>query len=300
MKRLLIGLMLLVLLTMPRGMVSSNPHHNVAGDSLANSARPAADNPKLNLTYYTDDNPIERPVTSGSRVSGDHVRMVASWTPALVSESRLEIVASAIPATLVAQENDSLVELDTRALGNNATCIVNATAWLINGSVMSLAFTDIFIGNFFIPHVTVIAPNGGETWTGVNNITWTASDVNAGESLRFDVLVSNNSGVSYVPLAEGISATTYQWNSTGIELLSTYVVKVRVTDGIYFSDDTSDSPFTAGDVTTTSITSPTTSTTTSTTTNGEVEPRIIAFIVILLISSSIMALIVYYAARKWF
>ncbi len=260
-------------------------------------SRTAADNPKLNLTYYTASDPTEHPVASDSHISGDHLILVATWTPSLVDRSRLEVTSSAIPVTLAVEEDDGHTEIDTRALGNNATVLINSTAWLTNGSVMSTVFSNVFIGNFFVPHVTIAAPNGGEVWTGVHNITWTAQDSNAGETLLFDVFFSDDSGESFEPLGLAISATRLEWNTSALDRLSSYLIKVRVTDGIYFADDTSDSVFTAGNVT--STTSTTTSSTT-TTTNGEIEPRVIAFIVILLVSSTIMALIVYYAARKWF
>lgn len=261
------------------------------------SSHTAADNPKLNLTYYTPSDPTERAVSSGSHIAGDHVTLVASWTPALVNRSRLEVYAPAIPALLVVDEDDSLTEIDTRALGNNATVRINSTAWLTNGSVMSTVFSSVFIGNFFVPHITIIAPNGGEVWTDVHNITWTARDTNVDDVLLFDVFFSANAGDTYEQLASGISENLFEWNASGLDRLSTYLIKVRVTDGIYFAEDTSNAVFTAGNITSTTSTS---TTSTTTTTNGEIEPRVIAFIVILLVSSAIMALIVYYAARKWF
>lgn len=299
MSKVLVGLALVVLLALPLDMSGFSVTFPLEAVAPLRSMNPAAENPTLNLTYSTADNPVEQPVTSGSTISGDHVRLAASWTPALVSESSLEVFAEAIPATVFEYENDSRVEIDTRALGNNATCFINATAWLTNGSIMSITFSDVFIGNFFVPKVTVISPNGGETWTGVNTITWVASDVNAGESLSFDVFLSSDLGKTYVPLVQGISDTHYDWNSAGFIERETYLIKIRVTDGIYFSSDISDGPFTAGNVTTggTTTTSPPT---TTTSTESEIEPRVIAFIVILIISSIIMALIVYYAAKKWF
>jgi hypothetical protein len=293
--RSIAAITLVVVLLAPALLFHSNPAFPLPGNGSNNLPVVAADNPRLNLTYYTATNPTEQPVSSGAWLSGDHVTLVASWTPALVVSSRLEVVAPAIPNAIAHEEADSLIELDTRALGNNATCIINSTAWLTNGTVMSIIFSSVFIGNFFVPKVTVTSPNGGEVWTGVNNITWTASDLNTAESLQFDVLISDNLGSTYTVLAQGIPQTHFEWNSTGLDMLHTYVVKVRVTDGIYFSEDRSDLPFTAGDVASTTSTS-----TTTTTTNGGLETRVLAFVIILLVSSAIMALIVYYAARKWF
>ncbi|MGQ4911254.1 MAG: hypothetical protein ACP6KW_03715 [Candidatus Thorarchaeota archaeon] len=261
----------------------------------------SADAPKLNLTYRTRDDSVERTVHSGDTISGDHVTLTSSWTTSLVNRSRLEVVAPAIPAAITAEDEETTLEIDTRSLGNNATCIINCTAWLTNGSIMSIVFTGVYIGNYFVPHVTVLSPNGGESWTGVNNITWSASDVNSDDVLTFDVLVSADSGSSFTVLASGITQHWLEWDSTGLDKLDTYVVKVRVTDGIYFTSDQSDAPFTAGDVpTSTTTTTSTTNTTTTTTPTAGIEPRVAAFIVILLVSSAAMALIVYHAARKWF
>jgi hypothetical protein len=102
-------------------------------------------------------------------------------------------------------------------------------------------------------------------------------------------------------IATSISNKWLEWNCSALDKLDTYLVEVRVTDGIYFSSDRSESTFTAGDIvhsTTTSTT--TTTTTTGTNTTSTLDPRLTAFVVILLVSSSVMAIVVYYAAKKWF
>ena len=81
---------------------------------------------------------------------------------------------------------------------------------LSNGTVISTEFTDVFIGNFFVPKVEVIAPNGGENWTSQHNITWTASDVNADDALLFDVLFSDDSGTSFEILIESTNQTWFE------------------------------------------------------------------------------------------
>ncbi|MFW9832449.1 MAG: hypothetical protein ACFFEK_00485, partial [Candidatus Thorarchaeota archaeon] len=157
--------------------------------------------------------------------------------------------------------------------------------------------TDVYIGNYFIPKVEVTSPNGDETWTDTHNITWVASDTNQDDELLFDVLYSSDSGQSYDLLVSSTNLTWYEWDPSNLPQTDTYLVMVRVTDGIYFSSDISDSTFTAG---TTIITTTTTPTTTPTTPTNGLDPRIVAFIVILLFTSGIMALVVYYAATKWF
>jgi len=255
----------------------------------------SAENPHLNLTYRTLSNLTEVNIVSGGVIAGDHVTLTAAWTPSLVNRSLLEVVAPAIPATLTEDQDTHTTVIDTRYLGNNATCTINATAWFTNGTIMFETFRNVYIGNFFVPKITVISPNGDETWTGTNNITWDASDTNVADSLRYDVLMSSDGGATFDTLATSISHRWFEWNCSGLEILDTYLVEVRVTDGIYFSSDRSDSTFTAG-----AVIHSTTTTTTVTNTTSTLDPRLTAFVVILLVSSSIMAIVVYYAAKKWF
>lgn len=262
---------------------------------------PSAENPSLNLTYFVSTNLTEVPVVSNSVIAGDHLTLKAAWTPSIVSRSRLEVVAPAIPATLIQDLNTHTIEIDTRYLGNNGTCAINATAWLTNGTVISRIFVNVYIGNFFVPRVKVLSPNGAEVWSGINNITWTSSDANVGDSLHFQVLISSNGGKSFDSLASSITRKWFAWDCSTLDRLDTYLVEVRVTDGIYFSSDRSDSTFTAGEIinTTTPTTTATTTNTTEPTTTT-FDPRLAAFMVILVVSSSVMAIVVYYAARKWF
>ena len=250
----------------------------------------------LNLSYTSRTNLIDTPVKSGDTIAGDHVVLKSEWISSLVNRTRLEINAPAIPRVLALELDQLSLEIDTRALGNNASCIITSTAWLTNGSVIAVQFTNVYIGNFFVPEVKVIAPNGGEDWTSIHNITWTASDVNADDVLRFDVMVSADSGKSFETLISALNRTWFEWDCHGLPRSDTYIVGIRVTDGIYYNSDKSDSTFAAGTI----VTTTTTTTTGPPTTNPGLEPRIMAFIAILLFSSGVMALVVYYAARKWF
>ena len=291
----IVMILIMVTLIHPLIMPVSNGYDNFA---LHETYVPSAENPSLNLTYYLATNLTEVDVVSDSVISGDHLILKAVWTASVVNRSRLEVFAPAIPATLTEDLDTYITEIDTRYLGNNATCTINATAWLTNGSIVFQTFENVYIGNFFAPDIIVISPNGGETWTGANNITWWASDTNEGDLLRFTIRVSSDGGKSFETLASAITTRWLEWDCSGLDKLDTYLIEITATDGIYFTMDRSDSMFTAGDVIyTTTTSSPTTSTTTGPTT---LDPRLTAFVVILVISSSIMAIVVYYAARKWF
>jgi hypothetical protein len=254
--------------------------------------------PNLNMTYHTLSDTTTHPVTSDSFIAGDHVIITAEWIEYPVVRSRLEIIAPAIPATLIQELDTNTTEIDTRYLGNNATCIINATSWLTNGTVFFKTFENVYIGNFFVPIITVISPNGNEKWTGINNITWTASDNNEGDLLRYNVLLSSDNGTTFETLASSLTTKWFEWDCSALDKLDTYLVEVRVTDGIYFSSDRSDSTFTAGEIN--PITTTTTTTSTTTTTNNTLNARLTAFLVILVVSCSLIAIVVYYAARKWF
>jgi len=259
----------------------------------------SADPVRLGLTYYTPTNLTEATVYPDSTIAGDHVILRARWNSPDVNKSRLHVFAPAIPASLSIEEDTNMLELDTRNLGNNATCVINSTVWLTNGTVISKTVQNVFIGNFFVPRVRVITPNGGEHWTGSNTITWLASDLNYDESLRYNVRVSSDAGATFVTIASSLTQKYYSWNCSSYEKLDTYLVEVCVTDGIYFSSDRSNSLFTAGEVITTSTTTTTTTTTTSNQTSL-IDARVAIIVAILVLSSAVMALLVYYVVRKWF
>ena len=292
-------ILLLLLLVLP--LLSSPFNNTLEIDSISHQYITSAETPTLNLSYTSRTQLFDVPVKSGDVLAGDHVTLKAEWSPTLTNKSKLEVYAPAIPTALSVEKNQSMIEIDTRALGNNATCIITATTWLANGSILSFEFTDVYIGNYFVPKVTVLSPNGNEDWTSVHNITWSVSDWNIDDEFLYDVMYSSDSGSSFETLVSATNLTWVEWDCSSLDRMDTYLVRVRVTDGIYYSTDVSDNTFTAGTGVTTTTTT-TTSTTTSTTTNTtpELEPRIIAFVVILLFSSGVMALVVYFAARKWF
>jgi len=257
----------------------------------------SAEPPQLNLTYYSLWNETQQPIEDdGDMLIGDHIVINATWSPDTnIPRTALEIRAPVIPTVIYAESNSSSIEVNTRRLGNNATCIINATVWWGDGQEARELFYDVFIGNFFIPHVDLQEPNGGEVWTGANNITWMAWDNNTEESLTFEVLLSADGGNTYQLLGAGLKDTWFEWNCTGFLNLTTYKIQVRATDGIYIASDQSDNTFTAGDV----YVPPTTTTETTTTTTAlpTLSPRIGAMIAVIIVASAFLAVGVYYVAK---
>ena len=290
-----LSMILLLVLSITLPMMSFSHDNTIVYDSAPIHFIPSAETPELNLSYSSRTNLIDTPIESGDTIAGDHIILKAEWTPSLVNRTRLEIIAPAIPATLALEENEPTLLIDTRGLGNNATCSITSTAWLTNGSIWEVEFTNVYIGNYFVPKVVVLSPNGGENWTDVHSIVWSASDPNADDMLLFDVSYSSNSGQSYETLVPSTNLTSFQWDCTDLNQSDTFLVRVGVTDGIYHNSDISDSSFTAGGI----VTASPTTTSPPTTTPGP-DPRIIAFVAILLFSSGVMALVVYYTAKKWF
>jgi hypothetical protein len=95
-----------------------------------------------------------------------------------------------------------------------------------------------------VPTVTVLSPNGGETWaaTGTYTITWTASDAD-GDPLAYSVLYSPN-GSDWLPVAAGITQTQVAVNAAELAGGNAARVRVLASDGVNTTADESDAPFT--------------------------------------------------------
>ena len=96
------------------------------------------------------------------------------------------------------------------------------------------------------PTVTVVSPNGGETWptSSIQTIVWNGSDLD-GDSLTYNVLYSAN-GSTWVPVGTGITATQLAVNTAELAGGTAARVRVVATDGINTSRDESDATFTVG------------------------------------------------------
>ena len=93
------------------------------------------------------------------------------------------------------------------------------------------------------PVVKVISPNGGESWSGARTVTWSASDLD-GDALDFTVLYSRDGGATWMPLTNGLAATSFALDSGALAGGSQCLVKVRASDGFYTAEDDSDAFFT--------------------------------------------------------
>lgn len=112
-----------------------------------------------------------------------------------------------------------------------------------SGSGTSSAFN---IDNPKSPQITLTAPNGGEIWSGIRDITWTATDPD-GDTLSIDILISPDNGNNWSILAasetnDGVFSRNLDFLADG----SKFLVQVRATDGVHTVSDISDAVFTIG------------------------------------------------------
>ena len=97
------------------------------------------------------------------------------------------------------------------------------------------------------PTVTVLSPNGGESWEpGVQTIEWTASDLD-GDPLTYQVFYSTDNGTVWSPLALSLTQTYYEVDASFIPGSPSALFKVVASDGFNLGADSSDTVFTVTD-----------------------------------------------------
>ena len=96
------------------------------------------------------------------------------------------------------------------------------------------------------PVVTVLSPNGGETWaaSGTYTITWTANDPDD-DPLTYSVLYSPD-GSDWMPIGATITQTQLTVNAAELPGSTNARIRVLASDSVNTSADESDAPFTVG------------------------------------------------------
>jgi hypothetical protein len=95
------------------------------------------------------------------------------------------------------------------------------------------------------PVVHLTTPNGGQSF-GANtniNITWTASDADQ-DALTYSVLYSPNGGAAWVPVADGLTTTSYSLPAAVVAGSPNAIIRVVASDGTNTGQDQSDAAFT--------------------------------------------------------
>lgn len=152
----------------------------------------------------------------------------------------LGTITSPVPGTRVSVFSSGLADGTTYYFG------VKLADYAGNPTV--LAATSPFACTNSSPTVSIGVPvSSTETWTGNSLISWTASDPDPGDSLRFSIYASNNSGASYTILvASGLAngTTEYLWNTLRTVIGDQYSLKVTAIDARGLSDSATSQIFT--------------------------------------------------------
>lgn len=108
---------------------------------------------------------------------------------------------------------------------------------LQNGNIL-----DEQIASPNAPQVTVVAPNGGEEWDGVQTVRWRASDAD-GDQLTYTVFHSHDDGHTWRVLAAGLHEERVAFDTSRAGGGQRARVRVVVSDGFNTTSDDSDTPF---------------------------------------------------------
>jgi hypothetical protein len=121
---------------------------------------------------------------------------------------------------------DKTIELDTYYLLANQTYGILVDSDTGTNLRYSIEATAVTIGNFFAPVVTVPVPVATVGDPNTFDITWSSTDLNADDTTYYSLWLSNNDGLSYMLIAQNLTTTSYQWNSSGW-LEDSYMIRVR-------------------------------------------------------------------------
>lgn len=94
-----------------------------------------------------------------------------------------------------------------------------------------------------VPEITVVSPNGGEIWEGIQTAEWSAVDFDD-DPLRFTILYSADAGMTWLPVATNIAGNQFDIDSSGLPASTDARLRVLASDGANTAWDDSDSAFT--------------------------------------------------------
>jgi hypothetical protein len=180
-------------------------------------------------------------------------------------------------------------EYDTYDFLRNGTFTVTVTATTDTNLHYTTNYGSIRFENFFSPVLGPVDVSGAGL---EKTITWSATDLNAGDEHFFEVLLSSDGGNSFQLLRKNLTTTSFVWDSEGF-LNQTYIVAVRVYDNdpalnpdaladedytLGLTDERLSAEFLAGDITITPTTTTTEPTTTPVPPPTPIDPLIIGLI----------------------
>ncbi|MBM3882559.1 MAG: hypothetical protein FJ387_23020 [Verrucomicrobia bacterium] len=88
------------------------------------------------------------------------------------------------------------------------------------------------------------ASNGGENWSGVQTIAWTATDPDRGDLLAFNLQYSPDDGRSWIPVTNQVAGRSYDVDTARLPGANAARIRVIATDGYHTDSDDSDKAFT--------------------------------------------------------
>jgi len=107
-----------------------------------------------------------------------------------------------------------------------------------------------------LPSVHVTSPNGGEILkSNQTQVSWIASDPD-GDPLTYNLLVSDDGGATWDPVATGLKQKSHNLILTGFSGGNKYLVKVIAADGVNTAEDVSDGYFTIASFTASMVSVP--------------------------------------------
>ena len=150
--------------------------------------------------------------------------------------------------TIASQEaNDEIYTWDTTVVADGSTYRVRVSATDTVSLASDSSTSDFSISNGGASHAPVISltvPDGSETWSGTQDITWAASDPD-GDTLIVDIYYSMNSGGTWVLESAGSpNDGSYSFDTTLLSDGDAYRIRLVVSDGTLISEDSSSSDFT--------------------------------------------------------
>lgn len=92
------------------------------------------------------------------------------------------------------------------------------------------------------PQVTLLSPNNGETWSGMQTISWQATDAD-NDPLTYTVEYSADGGQTWTPLNTGLTTTSLDVDFNAVPGSDNALVRVSASDGMNTTTDVSDSSF---------------------------------------------------------
>jgi len=130
---------------------------------------------------------------------------------------------------------------DTTALDNGSNYKIEVTADDGENSVSdeSGVFSISNSGTNAAPVISLTYPKGGETLSGIVDITWSASDPD-NDTVTLNLYLSSDGGLNFTAIDSEISNSgSYSFNTAGYSDGTNYVLKIVATDGTLSSFDIS-------------------------------------------------------------